>query len=59
MNAVMFCGSIRYNLDPFDEHTDLEVWEALDRASLKDDIIAKFPRQLEHLVSGGVVVAVC
>jgi ABC-type multidrug transport system fused ATPase/permease subunit len=44
-------GSLRYNLDPFNKHTDLEIWEALDRAQLKNDIIQKFPDNLNHIVS--------
>ena len=31
-------GTIRYNLDPFDQYTDKEVWEALEKAHLKDVI---------------------
>ncbi|CEI91841.1 hypothetical protein RMCBS344292_06118 [Rhizopus microsporus] len=33
-DAVLFNGTIRSNLDPFDEHTDEAVWEALERAHL-------------------------
>lgn len=35
---VLFSGSIRFNLDPFNEHNDASIWEALDRAHLKDVI---------------------
>ena len=28
-------GSVRYNLDPFEEHTDTELWEALNMINLK------------------------
>ncbi|KAL0305438.1 UNVERIFIED_CONTAM: ABC transporter C family member 2 [Sesamum radiatum] len=31
-------GSIRFNLDPFGEHNDPDLWEALERAHLKDVI---------------------
>jgi len=31
---VLFTGSVRFNLDPFEEHTDGAVWSALDRALL-------------------------
>ena len=31
-------GTIRYNLDPFDQYSDKEVWEALEKAHLKDVI---------------------
>ena len=29
---------MRFNLDPFNEHNDADVWEALERAHLKDVI---------------------
>jgi len=31
-------GTIRFNLDPFNEHNDADLWEALERAHLKDVI---------------------
>eukprot|EP01147_Barroeca_monosierra_P006554 gene6554-319_t len=34
-DPVLFVGSIRYNLDPFDEHTDENIWTALERAHIK------------------------
>lgn len=36
-DAVLFDGTIRSNLDPFDEHLDQEVWESLERAHLSSD----------------------
>ncbi|VAH51973.1 unnamed protein product [Triticum turgidum subsp. durum] len=35
---VLFSGTIRFNLDPFSEHNDADLWEALERAHLKDVI---------------------
>ncbi|KAK1686480.1 hypothetical protein QYE76_047328 [Lolium multiflorum] len=35
---VLFSGSIRFNLDPFGEHNNADLWEALERAHLKDVI---------------------
>lgn len=29
---------MRFNLDPFDEHNDADLWESLERAHLKDVI---------------------
>ncbi|KAK9085883.1 hypothetical protein Sjap_026294 [Stephania japonica] len=37
-SPVLFSGTIRFNLDPFDEHNDADLWEALERAHLKDAI---------------------
>ena len=30
----LFASSLRFNLDPFDEHSDLEVWEVLEAVGL-------------------------
>ncbi|OGM41096.1 putative ABC multidrug transporter [Aspergillus bombycis] len=35
-DPTLFRGTIRSNLDPFDEHTDLELWSALREAHLVD-----------------------
>lgn len=37
--TICICpGSVRFNLDPFSEHNDADLWEALERAHLKDVI---------------------
>ncbi|XP_073003248.1 ABC transporter C family member 2-like [Typha latifolia] len=37
-SPVLFSGSVRFNLDPFNEHNDADLWEALEKAHLKDAI---------------------
>ncbi|GLJ53349.1 hypothetical protein SUGI_1137540 [Cryptomeria japonica] len=37
-SPVLFSGTVRFNLDPFGEHNDADLWEALERAYLKDVI---------------------
>ncbi|KAG2688836.1 hypothetical protein I3760_09G112600 [Carya illinoinensis] len=37
-SPVLFSGTVRLNLDPFSEHSDADLWEALERAHLKDVI---------------------
>ncbi|MQL75607.1 hypothetical protein Taro_007977 [Colocasia esculenta] len=37
-SPVLFSGTIRFNLDPFNEHNDADLWEALERAHLKDAV---------------------
>nr|QWN59130.1 ATP-binding cassette C transporter [Rehmannia glutinosa] len=37
-SPVLFSGTVRFNLDPFNEHNDADLWEALERAHLKDVI---------------------
>jgi ABC-type multidrug transport system fused ATPase/permease subunit len=33
-DPVLFAGSVRYNLDPLNEHSDAELWESLKIAQL-------------------------
>jgi len=37
-DPLLFSGTVRYNLDPFDEYSDLEVWEALEQVQLKSAV---------------------
>eukprot|EP00743_Colponemidia_sp_Colp-15_P010397 GILK01011444.1.p1 GENE.GILK01011444.1~~GILK01011444.1.p1 ORF type:complete len:917 (-),score=147.12 GILK01011444.1:177-2837(-) len=39
-NPVLFSGTLRYNLDPENKHSDSEIWEALDHVGLKDAILS-------------------
>ncbi|OMO92331.1 hypothetical protein COLO4_17675 [Corchorus olitorius] len=41
-SPVLFSGTVRLNLDPFSEHDDPDLWEALERAHLKDVIRRNF-----------------
>jgi len=43
---------LRVNLDPFDSHSDAEVWLALEHAHLKA-FVKGLPDALEHPVSEG------
>ena len=36
----LFVGTVRYNLDPFDEHTDDDLWKVLKMVKLKNEIAA-------------------
>ncbi|KAM9366664.1 ATP-binding cassette sub-family C member 12 [Symphorus nematophorus] len=38
-DPVLFIGTVRYNLDPFNNYTDEEIWEALDKTYMKDSIL--------------------
>ena len=35
-DPVLFSGTLRFNLDPFENHTDDELWRSLENAHLKD-----------------------
>ncbi|XP_063974580.1 multidrug resistance-associated protein 1 isoform X9 [Diachasmimorpha longicaudata] len=51
-DPVLFSGSLRLNLDPFDRHGDEEVWRALEHAHLKT-FVQSLPNGLSHVVSEG------
>ncbi|XP_009768405.1 putative ABC transporter C family member 15 isoform X1 [Nicotiana sylvestris] len=48
-DPTMFDGTVRGNLDPLAQHSDTEIWEALDKCQLGDIIRAK-PEKLESTV---------
>lgn len=35
-DPVLFSGTLRYNLDPFEEYPDFQLWKALEDVELKD-----------------------
>ena len=49
---MLFSGSLRFNLDPFDEHEDDAVWNALEISHLKE-FVASLSGQLQENVSEG------
>ncbi|XP_071507088.1 ATP-binding cassette sub-family C member 5-like [Diadema antillarum] len=51
-DPVLFIGTVRYNLDPFDEHTDEELWQSLEKSYMKERISA-LDQQLEAPVTEG------
>ncbi|KAJ3653138.1 hypothetical protein Zmor_019047 [Zophobas morio] len=51
-DPILFVGSLRKNLDPFEEFSDSQVWSALEAFNLKA-FIANLPLGLETLVDEG------
>lgn len=49
-NPVLFSGTIRSNMDPFDDYTNEEIWSALQRCGMKKTIEA-FPDLLDAPVA--------
>ena len=49
-DPFMFSGSVRRNLDPFSNYSDVEVWQALEAVSLKP-MIEDFDDMLEANVT--------
>ncbi|GFR90411.1 multidrug resistance-associated protein 1 [Elysia marginata] len=47
-DPVLFSGTVRFNLDPFDLHSDVAVWEALDLAHL-GGCVRELPGQLQYV----------
>uniref|UniRef100_A0A4W4G6S1 ATP-binding cassette, sub-family C (CFTR/MRP), member 6a n=1 Tax=Electrophorus electricus TaxID=8005 RepID=A0A4W4G6S1_ELEEL len=51
-DPVLFSGSLRMSLDPFDSYSDEEVWRALELAHLKS-FVSGLPDKLQHECSEG------
>ena len=51
-DPVLFSGSLRFNLDPFDKFSDSEIWNALELAHLKK-FVSSLPDGLDHKISEG------
>ena len=49
-DPVVFSGSVRYNLDPFNEYPDCDLWSALEEVQLKHQV-ENFTGQLEAKLS--------
>ncbi|KAK0153646.1 Multidrug resistance-associated protein 9 [Merluccius polli] len=56
-DPALFVGTVRYNLDPLNNHSDEELWEALEKTDLKDAScevhcvqIAQLPEKLQAVV---------
>ena len=49
---MLFSGTLRINLDPFETYTDEEVWRALESAHLKN-FVSSLAQQLQYPVAEG------
>ncbi|XP_036324783.1 probable multidrug resistance-associated protein lethal(2)03659 isoform X2 [Rhagoletis pomonella] len=49
---VLFSGTMRYNLDPFDEYADAKLWAVLEEVELKN-VVAELPSGLQSKISEG------
>uniref|UniRef100_A0A914E7D4 Multidrug resistance-associated protein 1 n=1 Tax=Acrobeloides nanus TaxID=290746 RepID=A0A914E7D4_9BILA len=57
-DPVLFSGSLRFNLDPFNRYSDNELWSALEYANLKE-FAYSHPGKLEHeITEGGANISV-
>ncbi|XP_067211383.1 ATP-binding cassette sub-family C member 5 isoform X3 [Linepithema humile] len=51
-DPILFSGSIRSNLDPFNRHTDLDIWSALEKTQMKNKV-SIMPGNLDASVGFG------
>lgn len=51
-DPVLFSGSLRMNLDPFEQHSDKELWSALKQAHLSA-FVTTLAEGLEHQCAEG------
>ncbi|XP_017069896.2 probable multidrug resistance-associated protein lethal(2)03659 [Drosophila eugracilis] len=49
---VLFSGTMRYNLDPFEQYPDDKLWKALEEVHLKEEI-SELPTGLQSAISEG------
>ncbi|XP_037038323.1 probable multidrug resistance-associated protein lethal(2)03659 isoform X2 [Bradysia coprophila] len=51
---VLFSGTLRFNLDPFDEHTDGKIWDALEQVELKSFVSSSLNGLDCRIMDGGL-----
>jgi ABC-type multidrug transport system fused ATPase/permease subunit len=49
---VIFAGTVRFNVDPFDSYNDAEIWSALELVHIKERI-SSMEGGLSHLLTEG------
>ena len=50
-DPVLFTGTMRNNLDPFDEYSDADIWIALEQVQLKTLVTERMPDGLQSKVT--------
>ncbi|KAJ8247521.1 hypothetical protein GJAV_G00247340 [Gymnothorax javanicus] len=48
-DPVLFVGSVRYNLDPFNNYSEEAIWQALEKSYMKESI-SNLPEKLDSMV---------
>ncbi|CAG7716193.1 unnamed protein product, partial [Allacma fusca] len=51
-DPVLFSGTLRFNLDPFDNYTDHAIWKALELSHLSQFVLS-LPTQLSYNIAEG------
>ena len=51
-DPVLFSGTLRMNLDPFDSYSDTELWNTLEHSHLKT-FVSSLPDKLNYEITEG------
>ncbi len=49
---MIFAGTVRFNVDPFGNYSDIEIWSALELVHMKERI-SSMEDGLSHLLTEG------
>jgi len=49
-DPVIFSGTVRYNLDPFKEYSDADLWQVLEKVQLKQQV-SNYSGKLDAILS--------
>ncbi len=52
-DPMLFCGTLRYNLDPLGEHSEANLWEVLEQVQLKITVKERGGGLNEEISEGG------
>jgi ATP-binding cassette, subfamily C (CFTR/MRP), member 1 len=52
-DPVIFSASVRFNLDPFDEFSDAQLWDVLSSVDMKDHVLSLPGKLQEEVAEGG------
>ena len=52
-DPVLFSGSLKMNIDPYNMHSDYDIWNALDQSHLKQLVLGLDKQLLFECSEGG------
>ena len=52
-DPILFIGSLRKNIDPFNEYEDQQLWSALEATNLKKSVSADLTNGLDSVIAEG------